>query len=72
MINEKSLKQALFDYIRHQYQAWNSVLIIDELAIKNGLSRIDTAVIGNEIHGFEIKSDFDNLGRLIDQVSIYS
>ena len=34
--------------------------------------RIDIAVVKGALHGFEIKSDFDNLKRLARQVDLYS
>ena len=38
----------------------------------SGCARIDIAVINGKIHGFEIKSEQDNLERLPSQVELYS
>lgn len=47
-------------------------LIIQEFGLCQGEARIDIAIIKEEIHGYEIKSASDNLGRLPDQVKIYN
>lgn len=47
-----------------------SSIIIDELAI--GEARIDIAVVNGKFHGFEIKSDFDSLTRLANQINFYN
>lgn len=47
-------------------------LIIEELGLCQGEARIDFAVVKSRIHGFEIKSERDNLNRLPLQVEIYS
>jgi hypothetical protein len=47
-------------------------VIINELGLCQGMSRIDIAVINGFIHGYEIKSEKDTLERLPSQVDIYS
>jgi hypothetical protein len=47
-------------------------LIIEEFGMLQGSSRIDVAVVNGSLHGFEIKSDHDTLGRLRKQASDYS
>ncbi len=46
-------------------------LVIDELGLAHARSRIDVAVINGCIHGYEIKSAKDTLGRLATQIDIY-
>lgn len=46
--------------------------IIDELNLCQGDARIDVAVINGSIHGYEIKSESDNLLRLPNQILTYS
>lgn len=48
------------------------VAFIDELGICQGRGRIDIAVVNDEIHGYEIKSDRDSLRRLPGQIDMYS
>lgn len=46
-------------------------LVLDELGLRNGETRVDIAVINGQIHGYEIKSDRDTLERLPRQVELY-
>lgn len=46
--------------------------ILDELGLRHGARRIDVAVVNGSIHGYEIKSDSDTLGRLAGQVEVYN
>lgn len=56
----------------HEYELDPTTKIVDELALCQGISRIDIAVINGKIHGYEIKSDSDNLKRLPQQQEVYS
>jgi hypothetical protein len=47
-------------------------LIVDELQICGGDGRADIAVIGEEMIGYEIKSEVDDIRKLYRQVEIYS
>jgi hypothetical protein len=46
-------------------------VLIEELGIEHGSSRIDIAAIGSLVHGFEIKAGLDSLTRLQHQVTHY-
>ncbi len=46
--------------------------IVQELGLEHGLCRVDIAVVNGCLHGFELKSDADNLLRLPRQVDAYS
>jgi hypothetical protein len=46
--------------------------VVDELGLRHGARRIDVAVVNGSLHGYEIKSDSDTLGRLAGQVEVYS
>ena len=52
-------------------QAHGGTLFIDELGLAHARSRIDIAVINGCIHGYEIKSDKDNLTRFGTQIDTY-
>lgn len=56
--------------IRHHHSNPDT-LVLDELGLRHGRSRVDIAVINGQIHGYEIKSDLDNLVRLPRQVEVY-
>jgi hypothetical protein len=47
-------------------------LVFEELGLRHGSGRIDLAVVNGTIHGFELKSDLDNLTRLPRQIQIYN
>lgn len=46
--------------------------MIDELGLAHAQSRIDLAVFNGHLHGYEIKSAGDTLGRLPRQLAIYT
>lgn len=46
-------------------------VIVDELKVSRGSSRMDIAVINGRIEGYEIKSDRDTLDRLSKQASLF-
>lgn len=46
--------------------------VLDELGLRHGAARIDIAVVNGILHGFELKSDQDNLKRLPHQLKIYN
>ena len=46
-------------------------VVIDEMGIRQGKTRIDVAVINGQLHGYEIKSERDNLRRLTTQATTY-
>jgi hypothetical protein len=46
--------------------------IIPEMAVCDGLSRVDIAVANGNLYGYEIKSDADTLDRLPQQQEFYN
>lgn len=46
--------------------------IVEELGLEHGSCRVDIAVVNGFLHGFELKSDADNLLRLPKQIEAYS
>jgi hypothetical protein len=47
-------------------------LILEELGLRHGATRVDMVVVNGSLHGFEIKSDRDTLKRLPRQAKMYS
>lgn len=47
-------------------------VVIEEVPVRGGACRIDLALVGALLHGYEIKSHLDVLGRLQTQASVYS
>ena len=70
MISEKELRFALKVHLISNLAA--SDTIIEEMGIENGTARIDLAVISDRLSGYEIKSDFDNALRLVNQIHSYN
>lgn len=66
------LRTALKRKLHARYFQDPDTLIVDELGLRHGAARIDVAVINGVIHGFELKSDCDNLKRLPSQIKIYN
>jgi hypothetical protein len=47
-------------------------VVIEEFNLMGGTARIDVLVIDTYLHGFELKSDQDNLDRLPHQAHVYN
>lgn len=69
---EIDVRRALYRSVLKSYCEDPDALVIDELGLMHGDSRVDVAVINGELHGFEIKSARDTLERLPSQVCAYS
>ena len=71
-MNDPTIRKAVHSRIvKYHHNSPNS-LVMDELGILHGKSRIDIAVINGLIHGYEIKSEDDHLKRLASQVVSYN
>lgn len=68
---DSEVRRAFYEYIRPLRR---DSMFIHELSfqVDQELARIDLVAVGGALHGFEIKSDVDNLGRLARQVRVYS
>lgn len=71
---DKSIRNILLKDLNEKYKNHdkNKTAIIPELALPRGLARIDVAVVNGIMHGYELKSDFDNLLRLRLQIDAYN
>lgn len=69
MTNEGAIRTAL----RRRCSAalGSRTLMVDELGLLHASARIDLAVVGRSIHGYEIKSPHDSLRRLSRQIAVY-
>lgn len=66
---ELELRSALRERLRGDLT--EDAQIIEELGIERGGARIDLAVVNGTLIGYEIKSDFDSLDRLANQMHAY-
>jgi hypothetical protein len=71
LMNDVHIRAALKRQLLFQYKDDRETVIIEELGVHHGASRIDLAVVNGMLHGFELKSDRDTLARLPEQASAY-
>ena len=66
------VRRALHAQVLAAHRQEPDTLVIDEMGLNRGASRIDVAVINGEISGYEIKSATDTLERLPGQIAAYA
>lgn len=71
-LNDGVIRSALKQYLSDCYDTSSDTVILDELGLLHGTVRADLVVIGDLLHGYELKSDCDTLERLPEQSRIYS
>jgi len=71
-MQDSDIREVLHSYLDKENKKYTDTIIVDELDLCSGLSRIDVAVINGFIHGYEIKSEEDNLNRLPNQIKYYN
>ena len=70
-MNDAHIRAVLKRELLFQYEEDRETVIIEELGVQHGASRIDLAVVNGLLHGFELKSDRDDLTRLPEQARAY-
>ncbi len=70
--SDREIRQAFHTKNLARYKKSNDTLIIDELGVDHGRTRVDIAVINGLLHGYEIKSSKDNLNRLENQLKSFT
>jgi len=68
--DDRQIRSALHTNLAAEH-AQDGSLILDELGIYGGATRVDVAVINGRFGGYEIKSDRDTLERLPTQAELY-
>ena len=68
-ITEKELRRHILGELAYRAV---QVRIYEELAIEQGASRVDIALVGDILEAFELKSDLDDFGRLHNQIHAYN
>jgi len=71
-MHDTVIRESLYSKVLSKYTLDTNTKVIDEFKINHGSSRADIAVVNGIMHGYEIKSDFDNLDRLPSQAEAYS
>jgi len=71
-MNDLDIRKVLKSELLDKHGNDPETMILEELGLKHGRTRIDLVVINDRLHGYEIKSDRDSLKRLTEQINIYS
>ena len=70
-MNDKQIRVAVHQKLFRHYSATPNTLVLEEVGLRHGAARVDFLVVNGMLHGFELKSDRDNLIRLENQIPIY-
>lgn len=71
-LRDNDIREVLLDELYSRYSHVNDTKIVNEMGVLHGKSRVDVAVINGILHGYEIKSESDNLLRLPSQINDYN
>lgn len=66
------IRKSLVPALRQIYRGDRNTIIIEELGLCQGAAIVDVAVFNGILHGYEIKSNHDNLERLSSQEEVYN
>lgn len=69
---DKSIRRVLLSQLTQEYKNNRNTVIVPEFTLPNASARVDIAVINGIMHGYELKSDIDNLLRLSSQKDSYN
>ncbi len=70
-VNDLDIRLALLTHLQRQHADQPDTLIVEEVCVRGGQSRVDLAVVNGRLHGYEIKSQRDTLSRLTRQLEDY-
>ncbi|MED0759145.1 sce7726 family protein [Aneurinibacillus thermoaerophilus] len=71
-LKDVHVREELMRKLKEEYSYEPDTRIVNEMAVCQGTSRVDIAVINGVIHGYEIKSESDTLNRLPSQMNDYN
>jgi len=69
--NDLLIRTSLKAELSYLYAEHPDAVCIDELSLLHGSCRADITIVDGVMHGYELKSDQDGLGRLPAQVDAY-
>jgi hypothetical protein len=69
--HESEIRVAVHRHVSTQFAHDPTARIVDEVGVHEGRGRVDVAVINGHLHGYEIKSEFDSLTRLPQQLVLF-
>ncbi|WP_041088474.1 sce7726 family protein [Jeotgalibacillus soli] len=71
-LKDHDIREVLLEHLNIKYANDHNTRIVNEMGVIHGQSRVDIAVINGVLHGYEIKSESDNLLRLPSQILDYN
>lgn len=71
-MRDRDVRECVWRWLEVAHAGDPDTLMLDELGILNGATRIDIAVINGQMEGFELKSERDTLERLPAQRDLYN
>ncbi|OLP60326.1 hypothetical protein BJF93_15325 [Xaviernesmea oryzae] len=71
-MRDRDVRESVWRWLELAHAGDSDTLMLDELGILNGATRIDIAVINGQIEGYELKSERDTLDRLPAQRDLYN
>ncbi|MGM0694832.1 MAG: sce7726 family protein [Pseudomonadota bacterium] len=71
-MRDRDVRESVWSWLEKVHGEDENTLMLDELGILNGSTRIDIAVVNGEMTGFELKSEKDTLERLPAQRDLYN
>lgn len=71
-MRDADVRQAVMRSVLNEHLVKKDTLVVEELGIEHGSYRVDIAVVNGFLHGYELKSQSDNLLRLPAQAAAYS
>lgn len=71
-MRDRDVRESVWRWLEIAHEGDPDTLMLDELGILNGSTRVDIAVINGQIEGYELKSERDTLERLPAQRDLYN
>lgn len=71
-MRDRDIRDILVKSLKTKCKKNGKTILIEELGLCQGISRVDVAVINGALHGYEIKSERDSLKRLPVQQEFYN
>lgn len=71
-MKDRDIRNLTLNTLYQKHENESNTKIINEMGLINGESRIDIAVVNGILHGYELKSESDNLLRLPKQIENYN
>lgn len=71
LLGDAEIRFVLRSCLSQKHANKSRTVFIEELGLCRGRVRVDLSVVNGLLHGYEIKSDRDNLRRLNNQVELY-